>query len=84
MKYDLEECHDCGVGPGEVHERGCDTERCSVCGIQFIQCYHPGHDPGFARWTGLFPGEAEALALGIGLNTFMEKELYKIFFIRPY
>jgi hypothetical protein len=31
-------CHDCNVKEGEIHEMGCDTERCPVCGGQFISC----------------------------------------------
>lgn len=68
MKYipdELRNCHDCGVRPGEAHISGCDTERCSVCGGQWIACGHKRHDPQFARWTGIFPGHGEALALGL-------------------
>ena len=31
-------CHDCGAMPGELHKTGCDTERCAMCGGQFIAC----------------------------------------------
>jgi len=31
-------CGDCGVAPGELHERGCDLELCRLCGGQLIGC----------------------------------------------
>lgn len=31
-------CHDCGGKEGELHERGCDMERCPFCGGQLITC----------------------------------------------
>lgn len=33
-----EECHDCGVLEGELHDFGCDTEKCPSCGEQLITC----------------------------------------------
>lgn len=65
MHSELKNCHDCGAKPGETHMPGCDTEQCSVCGRQKIGCNCEGHDPFFARWTGLWPGSAEAAELGL-------------------
>lgn len=31
-------CHDCGVREGEIHDFGCDMERCPFCGGQLITC----------------------------------------------
>ncbi len=31
-------CHDCGVKQGELHDLGCDMERCAHCGRQWISC----------------------------------------------
>lgn len=31
-------CHDCGVKEGQIHQRGCDMERCPFCGNQLISC----------------------------------------------
>ncbi len=34
------ECHDCGVGEGQLHEwNACDTERCPFCGGQLASCF---------------------------------------------
>jgi len=76
-------CHDCGALSGEPHKDGCDVELCSVCGEQRLQCDCEGHDPLFARWTGIWPGMAEAQFLGMDLNTLFSSGLYKFFFIKP-
>lgn len=31
-------CHDCGANEGELHQFGCDMERCPFCGGQLISC----------------------------------------------
>jgi hypothetical protein len=63
-----------------VHQSGCDVERCSVCGHQYLSCGCSGHDPGFARWTGWWPGELEGRTLGIDPNTAAHDP---IFFVKP-
>jgi hypothetical protein len=89
MAEELTDCPDCAVKPGEEHVPGCDVERCSVCGRQAISCgaceeKHPGKfDAGFSRWTGLWPGDVEAKALGVDLNEFHTKGYNKTFFVKP-
>ena len=78
--YRLKNCHDCGAKPGERHYNNCDVERCSVCGGQRLQCDCEDHDKDFAKWTGIWPGKAEADYLGIDLNEFSKYS--DIFFIR--
>ncbi len=36
---ELRNCSDCGVKPGELHQYGCDIERCPLCGGQSIGCH---------------------------------------------
>ena len=86
MSEELKNCHDCGVTPGNFHLDGCDTERCSVCGGQRLQCdltVCVEHDLLFARWTGIWPGRAEADFLGIGLTDLHVRGLHRIFFVKP-
>lgn len=61
----LPKCPDCRVEPGHAHKPGCDVERCSVCGHQKWGCECKDHDPLFSRWTGFWPGHAEARELGL-------------------
>jgi len=34
----VQKCHDCGIVEGQIHEYGCDMERCPICGRQLIAC----------------------------------------------
>lgn len=92
----LSRCPSCGVEPCTPHRPGCEVERCSVCGLQRCQCDCHGHDPQFSRWTGIWPGEAEAIVLGFvlpgallapgiqpDLNRFYAEGYHKIFFVKP-
>jgi hypothetical protein len=76
-------CPDCNVKPGKPHLPNCDVERCSVCGSQKLSCSCKGHDPLFARWTGIWPGEAESIYIGVDLNEFYIQKYHKIFFVKP-
>ena len=81
-------CPDCVAEPGRPHSGGCDIERCSVCGYQYLSCdctdeERKGHDPLFSRWTGFWPGSLEAKSLGMDLNQFMFSGMFKLFNIKP-
>jgi len=52
-------CPGCGTTVGLAHHRGCDVERCSVCGEQRLSCECEGHDPARSYWTGWHPGRSE-------------------------
>lgn len=81
---DLPNCHGCGVKPGNPHVEGCDIERCSVCGLQRINyCHEADHDPLFSRWTGIWPTDAEARAVGVDLNEFIIQGYAAIMTAKP-
>ncbi len=79
----MRDCHDCGAKPGQCHQDGCDTERCSACGGQRLICSCDNHDPQFARWSGFWPGGLESQALGIDLNEFARRGLEQVLFVKP-
>jgi hypothetical protein len=70
-------CHDCGAKPGELHQPGCDVERCPACGGQAISCLSDKDDALFCEnlnerveesermpWDGEFPGTKAAIEYG--------------------
>jgi hypothetical protein len=79
----LTNCHDCAAKPGQIHQDGCDVERCSVCGFQRLSCScKEGHDKEFAKWTGHWPGSDICHELRINLNDFYARGLHKEFFVK--
>ncbi len=83
MSEQMTNCRDCGAKPGQCHNPGCDVERCSVCGGQWIMCGCEGHDACFARWSGFWPGGLEADALGLDMNEFHQRGFNRVLFIKP-
>jgi hypothetical protein len=39
-----EQCADCGVARGQLHQTGCDQERCPRCSKQIYTCGCPFDD----------------------------------------
>ncbi len=81
----LRNCPDCAAMPGHPHDLNCDVQICSVCGGQRLQCNVNkcrDHDPLFARWTGIWPGKAEAQFLGMDLNQISVPPWRQIFFVK--
>src|SRR5690348_5479717 len=60
------ECPECGVRPGQYHQRGCEIEACPYCGDQMAGCPCPESPPLDDRmiWTGVFPGADECVEFG--------------------
>ncbi|MGW0822478.1 hypothetical protein [Streptomyces sp. NPDC002845] len=56
-------CPDCSVLPGQLHQERCDVARCALLGRQRRGCGHSGTDCN-TRWTGQWPGFAEATEYG--------------------
>jgi hypothetical protein len=79
----LNVCPMCSVKPGEIHAPDCTVTRCSVCGGAKHKCACAGHDPAFARWTGIWPGELESKFMGVREDTFYLLGYEKIFFVKP-
>lgn len=75
LKDYIRNCPDCAVAPGESHISGCDVARCTACGYQRISCEHGGSQAGWdALWTGIWPGELEAVWYGVTLNDLYEPD----------
>jgi hypothetical protein len=72
-KFREQQCHDCGVLPGEIHEPGCDVATCPICGGQAISCRCIKEDAYFTEmqelggpipWGGVSSGAKEAIEYG--------------------
>lgn len=81
--HGMKRCPECGASIGEIHNDGCEIEICSVCGGLYHRCKCNDHDKEFARWSGIYPGLAEATFLGIDMKTFHRSGLAKKIFIKP-
>ena len=57
-------CPDCGTPRSGPHADQCDVAECLATGLQRLSCPHD-HDHGQDTWTGTWPGEADAVRLGL-------------------
>jgi Zn-finger nucleic acid-binding protein len=58
-------CPDCGAKVGELHDGGCDIERCPRCGGQFLACGCKRiKDADRIIWSGEKTGIAECREYG--------------------
>jgi hypothetical protein len=65
MRYKFQEqCPDCGVHVGEIHDWNCDVGRCMICGGQRLSCDCPETDESLDTWTGYWPGTLECQEYG--------------------
>jgi hypothetical protein len=79
-------CHDCGANPGELHDLGCDTERCPECGGQIISCgcFNADKEGNWdfekldkyerEKWTGIMYEEAHLYAEEHDLWVYWDEE----------
>lgn len=65
-------CPDCNVAPGEIHDHGCDVERCPICKMQLIGCNC------IYKLNGMNPSYLEEEHPDIYMNGPTEK-MYKVF-----
>jgi hypothetical protein len=65
MNVQSQNCPDCGVPAGVMHEQGCDLEQCPNCGRQLLTC-NCSDDQRACRlpWPGQWPGVAECRTFG--------------------
>jgi len=61
-------CPDCGAQVGQLHENGCDVERCPEDGRQLLMCGHDVDERERMPWTGLWPGTEECREYGFVLE----------------
>src|SRR4051794_16389236 len=63
---DAEPCRDCNARPGEYHRSGCESEQCTYCGYQLVDCPCEDEPPPDDRlpWAGEWPGKAECREWG--------------------
>ena len=53
----MAKCHACGVEEGQLHQLGCDMERCPFCGGQLISCNCPYEKLGIDNRPGTYAYE---------------------------
>jgi len=70
-------CHDCGAKEGQLHELGCDMERCPFCGGQLISCSCQYKELGFDYIEPIWDHDKMIWAEGTHPTNGLPEDIYK-------
>ena len=65
MSDQIQDCPDCGVPPGSIHQQDCDLEQCPNCGGKVLSCRCTNNQRAVRLpWNGDYPGVGECIEFG--------------------